>query len=502
MDSTTCPAQLGDFLAPFRVDVPLLTELSNGFSNTFTKIASDRSAPDQFLPTPILESMLRRSEHEGRYLAIDIGGTNLRVGFIELVGSSQLRRVHEKNWPIPEAKKQSATDLFNWIGECIAAVVRESYSSTSNGVAHPDTTLPTGVTFSFPVEQHTLADAKITALGKGFTVERGADLPVLLITGYDTARTQLLETLPRIDIAAIANDSVSTLVSFVYEFEAAAHQKAVMGLICGTGTNATLPMRAGMLGDKTKHLDLAAQDSLQDGANELKLVVNTEWSINGSAPPLLHLITPWDKQLDSSIECPGFQPLEYMVSGRYLGELCRLVMVDYITSKLGQDPSTLPSKLLEKLNPRKTTFLSHFRPSSTNPNQLVELLNSELPSTHKDFKWTQELAVAFYHVAKTVEVRAAGIIASAIIGLLDSAGEINEAASKKQQQPFELVVGYTGGCINNFQDYLADCQQFLDDIMAERGSTNVRAKLWPCDDGGIKGAGILVPAALAARSTG
>jgi len=57
----------------------------------------------------------------------------------------------------------------------------------------------------------------------------------------------------------------------------------------------------------------------------------------------------------------------------------------------------------------------------------------------------------------------------------------------------ELMVGYTGGCIVHFHDYLNDCQSFLDRIMRyEFGDTlGVRVVLEPCHDGGIIGCGIL-----------
>ena len=66
MDSTKCPAALSEFLAPLRVDVALLTKLSNEFSNTFTTLAAQSVASDQFHPTPILESMLRTSVVHGK----------------------------------------------------------------------------------------------------------------------------------------------------------------------------------------------------------------------------------------------------------------------------------------------------------------------------------------------------------------------------------------------------------------------------------------------------
>lgn len=57
------------------------------------------------------------------------------------------------------------------------------------------------------------------------------------------------------------------------------------------------------------------------------------------------------------------------------------------------------------------------------------------------------------------------------------------------------MVGYTGGCISHFQDFLEDCQGFLDGIMDAEFGEEVRqfprVVLTPCHDGGIIGAGIL-----------
>lgn len=55
------------------------------------------------------------------------------------------------------------------------------------------------------------------------------------------------------------------------------------------------------------------------------------------------------------------------------------------------------------------------------------------------------------------------------------------------------MVGYTGGCIVHFQNYLEDCQRFLDAIMQKEFGDLFGPKvvLQPCHDGGIMGAGIL-----------
>jgi hypothetical protein len=122
--------------------------------------------------------------------------------------------------------------------------------------------------------------------------------------------------------------------------------------------------------------------------------------------------------------------------------------------------------------------------------------------------WTQEHADALHRIAKAIEVRAAGIIAASTLALLVCAEELPawdspSSTTTEQGQTMELVVGWTGGCIQHFQTYLQDCQTFLDEILSleYNGKSPVRVIFSPCHDGGIKGAGILVPAALASQST-
>ncbi|EFX05612.1 hexokinase family protein [Grosmannia clavigera kw1407] len=515
---------LDTFLQPLRVDGDRVFALSRGFASTFAHLAAD--SLDQFLSTPITESILLppRKRQQGTYLAIDIGGTNLRVGFIELGGgqtlshdgelasdgpsSPALRRLHERNWPIQEhLKSQNADSLFKWIGGCIAAVVRDGTASFG---LPADEALPMGVTFSFPMEQESLSEAKLMAMGKGFAMTPKLDLGSHLIRGYEIAQAESAAkdscslVLPPITVAAITNDAVATLVSFVYEVQARraqGNQKAAMGLICGTGSNATLLLKRSLLHP-------SKLPERVNGDDDMRIAVNTEWSINGSegAMRAVGFVSRWDDQLSQTVEAPGFQPLEYMTAGRYLGELGRIMLVDYVTSVLGLPEDALPAKFLRRFDPRKTTFLSHYRPGKRQ--SLLAMLEAEfpveeLPSGRPPFQWTGEIAAALYHIAKAIETRAAAVIAAATIGLLDCAGELPAASSGSA--PLELVVGYTGGCITNFQDYLVDCQAFLDDIVAQRYSSqlpappSVRVVLSPCHDGGIKGAGILVPASLASQ---
>src|SRR5947207_819956 len=119
---------IDEFLRPLVVDGAKLHDLARSFDQVYRKLAIE--SEDQFLPTPI--SVLPSGDEQGQFLAIDIGGSNLRVGFVELIGHigrdvllrgsspPRFQRIFEKEWPIGEhLKNEHADDLFAWIGDCI-----------------------------------------------------------------------------------------------------------------------------------------------------------------------------------------------------------------------------------------------------------------------------------------------------------------------------------------------------------------------------------------------
>lgn len=163
--------QLDEFLSPLSLDDGVLYRLARRFSETYRHLAL--TSDQQFLPTPV--TRLPTGQETGRYLAIDVGGSNLRVAFIELLGEveesdsrptdasersrdtirkAQRQRVKltlERAWPIQEhLKKDKAEDLFSWIGDCIAEVVAESLTSDATKKDIP-AELDMGITFSFPI---------------------------------------------------------------------------------------------------------------------------------------------------------------------------------------------------------------------------------------------------------------------------------------------------------------------------------------------------------------
>ncbi|KAI9836656.1 MAG: hypothetical protein M1819_001290 [Sarea resinae] len=549
------------FLQPLVVDDERLYGLAVEFSKTYRQLAWDSS--EQFIPTPL--TTLPSGEEKGQFLAIDVGGTNLRVGFIELVGddivsdgsnskehsihdgpeepgehngTTRIRRRFEKAWPIGEhLKVDKAEDLFAWIGDCMAEVVRDRAASTAAAAGpqydvareEEEEELDMGITFSFPMIQSSLSEATLMPMGKGFAITSNLNLGKLLLAGYErhtkdpimvstSGPSMTIKKLPRLRIAAITNDTVATLASLSYTATTTRKSKMLspipntrvaMGLIVGTGTNATIPIPPSYLSPSKRSLiHGSSSPSVEDS-----VVVNTEWSLPGTLPPLQRysLVTAWDLALDAASDSPGFQPLEYMTSGRYLGELVRLIVVDLLlTFSLAPSLADLPFRLRQR-NGVSTTFLATvIAAPNTSIVDLVDTLNETLSASAGNggsrWKWTADSARWFRRVAELVQRRSARLIAAASVGLLGCAGECTlgfhdgsgfsptgssmgtessvfaspatnpagtnavvepietetEAEGKKEEEEEVLIIAYTGTTITSYPSFLSTCQAALD----------------------------------------
>ncbi|KAF3385226.1 Hexokinase-1 [Penicillium rolfsii] len=563
--------RLDDYLAPLYLDEAVLYRLARRFSEVYRDLAL--TSDQQFLPTPVTQ--LPTGRETGRYLAIDVGGSNLRVAFIELLGEveesdsrpadasersrdtirkaqrQRVKRTLERAWPIQEhLKKDKAEDLFAWIGDCIAEVVAESLTSDATKKDIP-AELDMGITFSFPIMQESLAEATLMPMGKGFAITSNLDLRNILLHGYEkhtrrpddeeepSSKRRKLFALPKLKIQAITNDTVATLASLAYKVKSLPNSRVAMGIIVGTGCNATIPMKLSEL-----HKSKAKSVNMMD-PNAVETIVNTEWTISGAAPPLqeLNITTKWDVELDRACARPGFQPFEYMTGGRYIGELIRLILFDYLTTVGGLSKRALPANLVQDYA-LTTTYISDNVAKARSDQELAKTLNESLPPPgNSDWRWDARTAGAFRKIARAVQRRSAGLIAAAVIGLLACCREIElkedsdtntpETAASPlsngdvpissstatpssiatpsnsihghvvpvlqpfpadwQSGPEELVVAYTGGIIQHYPQFKEMCQQHIDRLIMrtgpQRGGKSVFLR--EASDGGVIGAGVL-----------
>ena len=349
-------------------------------------------------------------------------------------------------------------------------------------------------------------------MGKGFAITSDLNLGKMLLAGYarhctrptanghsgigQSTTTRDSAPLPRIRVAAITNDTVATFASLAYAVKAAPNSRVAMGLIVGTGTNATVPMRLENL-HPAKRKDLPNPDAVET------VVINTEWTIRGTDKPLidLNIKTPWDLALDASSDAPGFQPFEYMTAGRYLGEIVRLVFLDVAPQESGVE---VPISL-QKKNALPTRFLSEVV-ARMDQDEITQELESKYPAASSSTAyWTPGRVALLRSIANAVQLRSSALIAAACIGLLNCVQDIqldditNSRPTKSgmacsgQPNVEELVIAYAGGTISQYPRWLETCQTWIDALVENGSKANAskRVVLREALDGGIIGAGVL-----------
>ncbi|CAE6411520.1 hexokinase [Rhizoctonia solani AG-1 IB] len=245
----------------------------------------------------------------GTFLAVDLGGTNLRVCEVVLQGNGKFDLRAQKFKVSTELKTGTATALFDYIASCVDAFLNESKHASSS-----DDVLSLGLTFSFPVEQTALDRGKILTWTKGFSATGaiGHDVVILLQDALDRKNLHVKCT-------ALVNDTVGTLLSHAY-----ATGGCLLGAIFGTGTN-------GAFVEKT-----ASFTKMGAALSEVKseyMVVNTEWGAFDNERAVLD-VTPFDNKLDRESINPRFQCFEKLISGMYLGEITRNILLYLIDNNM------------------------------------------------------------------------------------------------------------------------------------------------------------------------
>lgn len=170
---------------------------------------------------------LPNGTEEGKFLGLDLGGTNFRVILLEIRKGKIIWEI-VKRYHIPdETRLGFGVPLFDHLAECVEDFVHE------NDIK--DGPLPMGFTFSFPMTQYSLASAHLLTWTKSFNIPSlvGEDVVKVL---QEALRKRGLEN---IEVLSILNDTTGTLVQ-----GASIDNRAKIGIILGTGSNAAYLERA------------------------------------------------------------------------------------------------------------------------------------------------------------------------------------------------------------------------------------------------------------------
>ncbi|KAL2176249.1 uncharacterized protein P884DRAFT_300924 [Thermothelomyces heterothallicus CBS 202.75] len=420
------------------------------------------SNPECMLPS--YNSQLPTGHESGQYLALDVGGSTLRVALVELGGKgaegAEGSIIRMDTFKIDShVRNLRGARFFDWMAERIQRTVAKD--STRGHV--PEVPLLMGLAWSFPIEQTSSKGGKLSVMGKGFLAHEG-------LVGQDLGdiiKSACQKQGLHVELSAIVNDSSAALLS-----EAYVTPSTRFSLVLGTGVNIAVHLPVNTI-DQPKFGDRPS--SWHEKASHV--IVNTELGMFGH--DILPL-TKWDKLLKAAHPRPDFQPLEQLVSGYYLGEICRLALLDAIAST-GIFGGNVPPSLRTPYS-LDTETLSLIE-ADTSPS-LSDALRAfaarhPIPSyrpTTADMSFLRTLAS---HVTR----RSASVVAASLHALWELKAEAERAMLASLPDPsgaFALeteaeialassktTVAFNGSVIEQYPGYRARLQAFVDGLLAE-----------------------------------
>ncbi|KAJ5430987.1 Hexokinase [Penicillium cf. griseofulvum] len=444
---------------------------------------------------PSYDTALPAGSEKGTYLALDVGGSTFRVALIELNGrDEEVRILKVSSVHIDEKLKMlEGTLFFDWMAGQIETMLKEVGTDYGRG----DVPLAMGLSWSFPIEQTSHSSGLVIHMGKGFKASEGMvgkELGDLII---QSCRKRNLN----VEVAAIVNDSSAALLSRAY-----VDPKTRMSLILGTGTNMAIHFPVQEIG-KSKFG--VRPEGWFDHAKHV--LINTEMSMfGGGVLPM----TRWDDTLNRTHLRPDYQPLEYMITGRYLGEIVRLIIVEATETarlfggKLPQsmrEPYSFDTSIVACLEDDSSASLS------TSATLLQEQHTFHNPPSVDDLRFLRRISQA-------ISRRAAGYLATAIHSMWCLRNEVefpsppSTADSLAKESPEitvvesgddkSLSIACDGAVINKYPGFRAICQKYLDQLTEETyPGTGSSIRLNPAPESAILGAAVAVAVSVAENST-
>ncbi|RMY71691.1 hypothetical protein D0862_14575 [Hortaea werneckii] len=437
--------------APFHPDrmLAMSTQLQQEYRDKLQ--ASDISM------LPSYQHTLPTGNETGDFLALDVGGSTMRVALVRLAGakgqqgeaSMQVRRMRSVviDKRIRDLRGQ---EFFDWMAERIGDMLAEY--NHMNGTR--DALLHMGLAWSFPIEQTSPRSGKLLPMGKGFRATHGVEGEDLSELVMKSCRARGLN----VEMKAIVNDGAATLLSQAYR-----DPSTRMSLILGTGMNAAvyLPVRAlgpDKFGSRPPSWHAVAHHVL----------VNTELSMFGKT---VLPTTRWDDDLNAHHLLPDFQPLEYLVTGRYLGEILRLILLEAVSTAglfSGElpahldDPYALDTRLLAAFQLDASPSLSAAGASFLHAHPFK---SGRVPRP-EELRFLRDLS-------RLIADRAAVYLAVALHALwvVRTEAEFSASASDEgpagihqqhQQQQQVTTIACNGTIVEKYPGFRAKCQGFLD----------------------------------------
>ncbi|XP_042448357.1 hexokinase-2-like [Zingiber officinale] len=396
---------------------------------------------------------LPTGDERGLFYALDLGGTNFRVLRVQLGGKEgRVVKQESEEVSIPqELMIGSSDELFDFIASALAQFV------ASEGV---DFHLPEGkqrelgFTFSFPVKQTSIASGTLIKWTKRFNIKSTVGEDVV----GELTRAMKRQGLD-MQVTALVNDTVGALAGGIYD-----DNDVVAAIILGTGTNAAYVERA----DAIKKW----QGPLP---NSGKMVINMEWGNFRSS----HLpTTDYDQALDAESLNPGEQIYEKLISGMYLGEIVRRVLLRLAVEAalFGEE---VPPQLKVPFVLRTPVMSAMHHDTSADLKVVGAKLQEFLGISSSSLKARKVVVQVCDIVAK----RGARLAAAGMVGILKKLGHSNGKTKKR------MAFAMDGGLYEHYTVFRESLLAALKEVLGEEASASVSVTM--ANDGSGIGASLL-----------
>ncbi|XP_062375461.1 hexokinase-1-like [Sardina pilchardus] len=337
------------------------------------------TATVKMLPT-FVRSIPDGSE-KGDFIALDLGGSNFRILRVKVSHEKkQTVQIETENYDTPEdIMHGGGTRLFDHVAECLGDFMEKQNIK--------DKKLPVGFTFSFPCAQTKLDEAVLLTWTKRFKASGVEGMDVVQLLNRAIKKRGDYEA----DIMAVVNDTVGTMMTCGFD-----DHRCEVGIIIGTGTNACYM-------EELRHIDLVEGD-------EGRMCINTEWGAFGDDGNLEDIRTEFDREIDRGSLNPGKQLFEKMVSGMYMGELVRLILV-----KMAKEGLLFEGQITPELLTRgkfETKYVSAMEKSKEGLSKAKEIM------TRLGVEASTDDCIAVQHICSIVSHRSANLIAASLGAIL------------------------------------------------------------------------------------
>ncbi|KAL5557894.1 hypothetical protein UlMin_034105 [Ulmus minor] len=380
---------------------------------------------------------LPSGNEKGLFYALDLGGTNFRVLRVQLGGKEERVIATEfEQMSIPqELMFGTSEQLFDFIASGLAKFAQMEAGKFN---LPPGRLREIGFTFSFPVKQTSIDSGILMKWTKGFAVSGTAGRDVVACLNEAMQRLGL-----EMRVSALVNDTVGTLAGARYWDD-----DVMVAVILGTGTNACYVERTDAIPK------LQGQDSSSG-----RTIINTEWGAFSDGLPL----TEYDREMDAASINPGEQIFEKTISGMYLGEIARRVLL-----KMAEAGDLFGISVPEKLSTPfilGTPDLCAMQQDNSDDLQVVGSILSNVAEIESSLS-ARKIVV---EVCDTIVKRGGRLAGAGIVGILQKM----EQDSKGLIFGKRTVVAMDGGLYEHYPQYRRYLQDAVTELLGTEISKNV-----------------------------